>query len=148
MMEPGLLELLRHRFPFLLIDRILEREEGVFCRALKNLSINEPFFAGHFPGHPILPGVLMIEMMAQCAALIGAGGDKKTGLGYLAQVRDLSFLRPCFPGDQLLIEARLERRLGNLSRFQTTLSCQDQPVARGILSTATITPPRLEGTDT
>jgi 3-hydroxyacyl-[acyl-carrier-protein] dehydratase len=145
MSDERLLDLLRHRFPFLLIDRVLEREEGVFCRALKNLTINEPYFVGHFPGHPILPGVLMIEMMAQCAALIGLPGGKMAGLGYLAQVRDLSFLRPCFPGDQLVIEARLERRLGRLSRFQTSLSCQEQPVARGILSTATLAPQSKEG---
>jgi 3-hydroxyacyl-[acyl-carrier-protein] dehydratase len=112
---------LPHRFPFLLIDRVLELERGVRIKALKNVTINEPFFAGHFPIRPVMPGVLMLEALAQCAALLafetlGQLPDSKT-IYYLAALDAARFKRPVEPGDQLVLEAILTRSKAGVYKF-------------------------------
>lgn len=97
--------LLPHRHPFLLVDRLLEREPGRFARALKSVSLGEPYFAGHFPGYPVMPGVLIVEAMAQTAAL--AAGPLEGRIGVLAGVDGARFRRPVVPGDQLVLEAEI-----------------------------------------
>lgn len=107
-------EFLPHRYPFLLVDRIkevdLDAEDGAKIRVLKNVTINEGFFNGHFPGHPIMPGVLTLEAMAQAAGLLGLTmlGDKRkpTTLYYFAGADHVRFKRPIVPGDQICLEAR------------------------------------------
>nr|WP_189388051.1 3-hydroxyacyl-ACP dehydratase FabZ [Bacterioplanes sanyensis] len=107
-------EFLPHRYPFLLVDRVqsinLDDEEGAVIRALKNVTINEEFFNGHFPGHPIMPGVLTLEAMAQAAGLLGLSmlGDQRTPstLYYFAGADNVRFKRPIVPGDQVVLEAR------------------------------------------
>ncbi len=118
-----ILQSLPHRFPMLLVDRVLECEPGKRILAVKNVSVNEPFFVGHFPYHPVMPGVLVIESMAQAAAILsfktlGTQPDDKS-VYYFAGIDEARFKRPVIPGDQLLLEATLERRLRGVWRFAT-----------------------------
>ena len=111
-MELGINEILKtlpHRYPFLLVDRILEIVPGKRAVGIKNVTFNEEFFQGHFPGNPVMPGVLVLEAMAQVAgiALLGVVPDKEKKLLYLSGVDRCKFRRPVIPGDQLRIEAEL-----------------------------------------
>ncbi|WP_404363650.1 3-hydroxyacyl-ACP dehydratase FabZ [Marinobacter sp.] len=105
-----IMEHLPHRFPFLLVDRVTEMEKGVFIAGYKNVTINEQFFAGHFPHRPIMPGVLIIEAMAQVSGILAfATVDRRPSDGvvhYLAGSSKARFKRPVVPGDQLRLEAR------------------------------------------
>jgi 3-hydroxyacyl-[acyl-carrier-protein] dehydratase len=109
-------EYLPHRYPFLLVDRVLELEKGDSIVAIKNVTVNEPFFNGHFPDHPVMPGVLIVEAMAQAAGILGFKTmDKKPQDGsiyYFVGSDKLRFKRPVVPGDQLKLEAKVmsERR--------------------------------------
>src|SRR3989304_1942885 len=96
-----------HRYPFLLIDRILELDPGKSARGLKNVSANEPFFAGHFPGHPVMPGVLIVEALAQAGAVLACkttGFDPASQVIYFMAIDKVKFRRPVVPGDQLVLE--------------------------------------------
>jgi 3-hydroxyacyl-[acyl-carrier-protein] dehydratase len=112
---------LPHRYPILLVDRVLEIDSGKRILALKNVSINEPYFVGHFPQRPVMPGVLMLEAMAQAAALLtfealGIGPDDKT-VYYFAGIDGARFKRPVEPGDQLLLEVSVLRMKANIWKF-------------------------------
>jgi 3-hydroxyacyl-[acyl-carrier-protein] dehydratase len=100
---------LPHRYPFLLVDRVLECEVGQRIKAVKNVTINEPFFQGHFPGYPVMPGVLIIEALAQVSAILAyiTRGERPDGrsLLFFAGIDDARFKRPVFPGDQLVHES-------------------------------------------
>ncbi|MEW8977738.1 MAG: 3-hydroxyacyl-ACP dehydratase FabZ [Symbiobacterium sp.] len=104
---------LPHRYPFLLLDRLLTVEPGVRVVGLKNVTINEPYFAGHFPDEPVVPGVLLLEAMAQCGGFLFEVEGRR---GYIAAIDKARFVRPVVPGDQLIIEMRLLQRLGDLAR--------------------------------
>ena len=117
-----ILKLLPHRYPILLVDRVLEIEPGKSIKALKNVTINEPFFMGHFPKHPVMPGVLMIEAMAQAAALLsfstlGVTPDDKT-VYYFAGIDGARFKRPVGPGDQLIMDVELLRMKAGIFKFK------------------------------
>lgn len=120
----AVLEHLPHRFPFLMIDRIKELELGKRIVALKNVTINEPFFQGHFPQRPIMPGVLILEAMAQAAGILvfRTQGDKPdaNSVYYLAGIDKARFKRPVVPGDQLEIEVSLERGVRGVWKFACT----------------------------
>jgi 3-hydroxyacyl-[acyl-carrier-protein] dehydratase len=116
-----ILRKLPHRYPILLVDRVLELEAGKRIRALKNVSANEPFFQGHFPGRPVMPGVLMLEALAQAAALLsfetlGIGADDKT-VYYFAGIDGARFKRPVVPGDQLLLDVEIARMKASIWKF-------------------------------
>ncbi len=106
-----LFDYLPHRYPFLLVDRVLEVSEGERIRGYKNVTINEPFFNGHFPGHPIMPGVLIIEAMAQLSGVLAFDAKNRRPADgytyYLAGTDKARFRRPVVPGDQLMMESRI-----------------------------------------
>jgi 3-hydroxyacyl-[acyl-carrier-protein] dehydratase len=120
-----ILSQLPHRYPFLLVDRVLELDKGKRIKALKNVTINEPFFTGHFPHRPVMPGVLMLEAMAQAAALLafdmqGIRPDDKT-VYYFAGIDGARFKRPVEPGDQLIMEVSLLRLKAGVFKFKGTV---------------------------
>lgn len=112
---------LPHRYPFLLVDRVLELDKNERVLALKNVTINEPFFGGHFPHRPVMPGVLILEAMAQAAALLSfASMDQDPGedtVVYFAGIDAARFKRPVEPGDQLMIEAKLLRAKSGIYKY-------------------------------
>ncbi len=115
-----IMEMLPHRYPLLLIDRIVEMELGVSAVAIKNVTMNEPQFQGHFPGHPVMPGVLLVEAMAQtAAALVVAtmGVEAEGKLVYFMTIDNARFRRPVTPGDQLQVMVEKNRNRGNVWKF-------------------------------
>jgi len=116
-----ILEYLPHRYPFLLIDRVIECELGKRIRALKNVSVNEPFFNGHFPYYKVMPGVLVVEAMAQAAAILsfrtmGIKPDDKS-VYYFAGIDRARFKKPVIPGDQLVLEVSIERTVRSVVKY-------------------------------
>ena len=110
-------ELIPHRYPFLLVDRIEELEPGVRAVGIKNVTQNEPFFQGHFPDYPVMPGVLVVEAMAQVGAVgVMAGGEHKDKLALFAGIDGVRFRRQVLPGDVLRMEVRIERLKGRVGR--------------------------------
>lgn len=101
-----IMKILPHRYPFLLVDRILELEPGKKIVGLKNVTMNEPFFPGHFPGHPVMPGVLIVEAMAQVAAILAyqSAEENKGKVTYFVGIDNTKFRKPVVPGDQLRLE--------------------------------------------
>ncbi|MDD5285576.1 MAG: 3-hydroxyacyl-ACP dehydratase FabZ [Desulfuromonadaceae bacterium] len=102
-----IMKILPHRYPFLMVDRIVELEHGKRCVGIKNVTINEPFFQGHFPGHPVMPGVLIVEAMAQVAGIMASlASDESTRkkVTYFISIDSARFRKPVLPGDQLRIE--------------------------------------------
>lgn len=135
----GILEYLPHRYPFLLIDRVLELEPGKRIVAIKNVTINEPYFVGHFPHIPVMPGVLMIEALAQAAAILGYKSFGESGdnsVFYFAGIDDARFKRPVEPGDQMILEVWLERKKASILKFKARASVDgDTVVEAGLLCT-------------
>jgi len=116
-----ILEYLPHRYPFLLIDRVIECELGKRIRALKNVSVNEPYFNGHFPYYKVMPGVLIVEAMAQAAAILsfrtmGIKPDDKS-VYFFAGIDRARFKKPVMPGDQLVLEVSIERTVRNVVKY-------------------------------
>jgi 3-hydroxyacyl-[acyl-carrier-protein] dehydratase len=114
--------MLPHRYPFLLVDRVLDYTPNERLRALKNVTINEPFFQGHFPGHPVMPGVLIIESMAQACGLLVQMSRKhdpnSRALYFLVKVDKAKFTQIVGPGDQLILEVELKRMIRSMGLFQ------------------------------
>lgn len=117
-----ILKKIPHRYPILLVDRVLEVKKGVSIKALKNVSINEPYFSGHFPQRPVMPGVLMIEALAQAAAILGFEtldiSPEDNALFYFAGIDGARFKRPVEPGDQLVLEVTLDRQKSGIFKFK------------------------------
>ncbi|HEV8019478.1 MAG TPA: 3-hydroxyacyl-ACP dehydratase FabZ [Steroidobacteraceae bacterium] len=129
----AILERLPHRYPFLLVDRVLECRPGESIRALKNVTYNEPFFPGHFPGRPVMPGVMIVEALAQAAGILcfvtaDVIPDHRTRF-YFVGIDKARFRRPVVPGDQLLLTAQLERSLKGIWRFSTAALVGEHEVA-------------------
>jgi 3-hydroxyacyl-[acyl-carrier-protein] dehydratase len=125
-----------HRYPFLLIDRVVELKRDDSAVGIKNVSINEAFFQGHFPGHPVMPGVLIVESMAQTAAVlvVETEGDEAGKLVYLMSIDGVRFRRPVVPGDQLRVVVKKERRRANVWKFSCLAQVDGQTVAEATLS--------------
>ncbi len=134
-------EILPHRYPFLLVDRILELDLGKRVVGIKNVTINEPFFAGHFPGHPIMPGVLILEAMAQVGGFLlmsslDARGEKK--LLYFTGIDNARFRRPVVPGDQIRFELKILQRRLQVCRMQGEAYVDGKLVAAAELSSVLV----------
>jgi 3-hydroxyacyl-[acyl-carrier-protein] dehydratase len=121
-----------HRYPFLMIDRVVDVVANEGCVGIKNVSINEPFFQGHFPSRPVMPGVLIIEAMAQTSAVLVVhtlGADSEGKLVYFMSVDGARFRKPVGPGDQLRVHVRKERSRGNVWKFSAEAKVDGQLVA-------------------
>ena len=130
-----ILKHLPHRYPMLMIDRVLVREPGKRVVALKNVSANEPYFQGHFPGRPIMPGVLILEAMAQAAGLCFAEDPARASqyIYYYAGIDDARFKRPVVPGDQLRIEVEAAKVRRGMGKYVAVAKVDDQLVAEAAL---------------
>jgi 3-hydroxyacyl-[acyl-carrier-protein] dehydratase len=132
-----ILKRLPHRYPFLLVDRVLEIEPGKSIHALKNVTMNEPFFVGHFPHRPVMPGVVILEALAQAAAILafdklGVRPDDKT-VFYFAGIDRARFKRPVEPGDQLMLHVTLDRMKASIVKFTSVARVGDAVVAEADL---------------
>ena len=126
-------KILPHRYPFLLIDRVLEIEEGNYCKALKNVTGNEEVFQGHFPGQAVFPGVLMVEAMAQTAGILinsHSGEVVEDALVFFAGINHAKFRAPVVPGDQLILETTLANQRRNFWVFEGRASVDEKLVAQ------------------
>jgi UDP-3-O-[3-hydroxymyristoyl] N-acetylglucosamine deacetylase/3-hydroxyacyl-[acyl-carrier-protein] dehydratase len=114
------MKVLPHRYPFLLVDKVLEFEPRTRIVGIKNVTINEPFFAGHFPGHPIMPGVLIVEAMAQVGGmlLIGEVSDPESKVVYFTSLDNVKWRRPVRPGDQLRMEVEMTQLRGRMCKIR------------------------------
>jgi len=133
-----IMSFLPHRYPFLLVDRILEIEGDKRIVGLKNVTINEPFFQGHFPGAPVMPGVLIIESMAQVAGVMIYRDmpDKEKKLIYFTGIENAKFRRPVLPGDQLRIEMQLLNRRNNFGKMSGQATVEGKLAAEAIVAFA------------
>lgn len=128
-----ILEHLPHRYPFVLVDRVLSMELGKEIFAIKNVSVNEPYFPGHFPYHPVMPGVLIVEAMAQAAALLSfkTMGTKPTNdsVYYFAGIDSARFKKPVSPGDQIVLHVKIDRILKGIWKYTGVAKVADEVVA-------------------
>jgi 3-hydroxyacyl-[acyl-carrier-protein] dehydratase len=132
-----ILKLLPHRYPFLLVDRVLQITPRVSIKALKNVTMNEPFFQGHFPDFPVMPGVLIIEALAQTAALLTFSEAKaENAIYYFAGIDGARFKKPVLPGDQLIMTAILEREKAGIYKFQVKATVNDELAAEANITCA------------
>ena len=136
-------KILPHRYPFLMIDRVLDYQAGHSLRAIKNITINEPFFQGHFPHKPVMPGVLIIEALAQAAALLGiqdseGGRLGKSGVIYLVGVDKARFRTPAGPGDQLVINVKFLAQRRNIWKYQAAAAVDSRQIASAELLTTAV----------
>jgi len=133
-----IMEVLPHRYPFLLVDRILEIDiENMKIKALKNVTINEPFFIGHFPGNPVMPGVLIIEAMAQVGAyLMLKKAGIEDGIVLFASIEEAKFKKPVVPGDQIIFEVEGINIKKSMGKIKAVAKVDDQVVCEAILMAA------------
>ena len=132
-----ILKLLPHRYPFLLVDRVLELEPRKSITALKNVTMNEPFFQGHFPDFPVMPGVLIIEALAQTAALLTFSEERaEDAIYYFAGIDAARFKRPVLPGDQLIMTAKFDRERAGIYKFQVQATVDGEIAAEANITCA------------
>lgn len=132
-----ILKLLPHRYPFLLVDRVLEITPRESITALKNVTMNEPFFQGHFPDFPVMPGVLIIEALAQTAALLTFAEERQeNAVYYFAGIDNARFKKPVLPGDQIIMTAKLERERAGIYKFQVKATVDGELAAEANITCA------------
>ncbi|MBV8120680.1 MAG: 3-hydroxyacyl-ACP dehydratase FabZ [Alphaproteobacteria bacterium] len=132
-----IMEMIPHRYPFLMIDRVVDVVANERATGIKNLSINEAFFQGHFPSRPVMPGVLVIEAMAQTAAVLVVhtlGQESEGKLVYFMSVDNARFRRPVFPGDQLSVHVLKQRSRGNVWKFEGQAKVGDNLMAEAVFA--------------
>ena len=133
----AILKQLPHRYPFLLVDKVIELESNTRIRAIKNVTFNEPFFTGHFPGRPVMPGVLILEALAQAAGLLAfdAMGQvpDENNIYYFVGIDSARFKRPVVPGDQLALEITIDRVRGGIWKFNAVASVDGEVAAEAQL---------------
>ena len=132
-----IMEMIPHRYPFLLVDRIVNLVPGATATGLKNVTFNEPYFAGHFPGVPVMPGVLIIESMAQTAALLVVatlGPDAEGKLVYFMSIDGARFRKPVVPGDSMLVTVERLQNRRNVWKFSCCAKVEDNLVAEATIA--------------
>ena len=132
-MKINILEIMKHRYPFLLIDKVIDFDYLKSANVIKNVSYNEPWVQGHYPNHPIMPGVLLIEAMGQASAFITVDFNSeeiRPKYGYLIKVDNVKFVRPVYPGDQIVITSKLIEMVDNYICIQSVCRVDDKVVAK------------------
>ena len=132
-----IMDAIPHRYPFLLVDRIVDVVMGTSAVGVKNVSINEPFFQGHFPNHPVMPGVLIVESMAQTAGVLVVetlGPEARGKLVYFLSIDGAKFRRPVVPGDQMRVHVVKERQRGNIWKFRAEAKVDGKVAAEAVIS--------------
>jgi 3-hydroxyacyl-[acyl-carrier-protein] dehydratase len=132
-----IMQMIPHRYPFLMIDRVVDVISGESAVGIKNVSVNESYFQGHFPQHPVMPGVLMIEAMAQTAAVLVVhtlGPESEGKLVYFMSVDNARFRHPVFPGDQLQVKVVRKQNRGNVWKFEGQALVRDKVMAEAIFA--------------
>jgi 3-hydroxyacyl-[acyl-carrier-protein] dehydratase len=132
-----IMEMIPHRYPFLMIDRVIDAVRNVRATGIKNVSINESYFQGHFPARPVMPGVLIIEAMAQTAAVLVVhtlGPEAEGKLVYFMSVDDARFRRPVFPGDVMHVRVTKQRHRGNVWKFEGRAEVGGQLMAEAVFA--------------
>jgi 3-hydroxyacyl-[acyl-carrier-protein] dehydratase len=123
-----------HRYPFLLVDRVIELIPDKSAVGIKNVSINEPFFQGHFPGNPVMPGVLIVEAMAQVAAVLGVKSGMSAKVIYFMSIESAKFRKPVRPGDQLRMEVEITQRRGKVLKYSGKAFVEDKLVSEALMT--------------
>ena len=138
-----IMAMIPHRYPFLFIDKVTEIVPDNTAVGIKNVSMNEPFFQGHFPGHPIMPGVLIIEAMAQTSAIlvIETTGKRTGAVVYFMTIEQARFRQPVFPGDQLELHVEKKRSRGNVWRFSGKATVEGKLMAEAVYSAMIVDAP-------
>ncbi|UCC15737.1 MAG: 3-hydroxyacyl-ACP dehydratase FabZ [Gammaproteobacteria bacterium] len=136
-----IMQFLPHRYPFLLVDRIVDFEAGHALTAIKNVTVNEPFFPGHFPHRPVMPGVMILEALAQASGIlafitVGEMPDEDMAL-YFVGIDKARFRRPVVPGDQLTLQTTFDRRIREIWRFQTEARVAEEVAVTATMMVAT-----------
>ncbi|MBF0253030.1 MAG: 3-hydroxyacyl-ACP dehydratase FabZ [Candidatus Omnitrophica bacterium] len=131
----GIMERIPHRYPFLLVDRVLDYEAGKWIKAIKNVTMNENFFQGHFPGEPIMPGVLMIEALAQAGGVLALlDTDAKDKLAFFMTIDNVKFRKPAVPGDQLILDVEVTKVVrGNIIKTYGKVTVDGKIICEGDL---------------
>jgi 3-hydroxyacyl-[acyl-carrier-protein] dehydratase len=125
----GIQNMIPHRYPFLMVDRIVEMEPNVRAVGIKNVTVNEPFFQGHFQGNPIMPGVLIVEAMAQVAGVLAFSSGMQGSSVYFMSIEKAKFRKPVVPGDQIKLEIKVLQQRGNVWRFSGLALVDDKVVS-------------------
>ncbi|WP_264703328.1 3-hydroxyacyl-ACP dehydratase FabZ [Wolbachia endosymbiont (group A) of Volucella inflata] len=130
-----IIKILPHSYPFLLVDRVIECDPGKSIKAIKNVTFNEPFFIGHFPGHPIMPGVLIIESLAQASAICVLGKETiENKVVYLRSIENAKFRKLVTPGDTLILQANIQSMCLGVHKFRCIASVSEEKVAEATIS--------------
>ncbi|MBA8755371.1 3-hydroxyacyl-ACP dehydratase FabZ [Wolbachia endosymbiont of Drosophila bicornuta] len=130
-----IIKILPHSYPFLLVDRVIECDPGNSIKAIKNVTFNEPFFIGHFPGHPIMPGVLIIESLAQASAICVLGKETiENKVVYLRSIENAKFRKLVTPGDTLILQANIQSVCLGVHKFRCIASVSEEKVAEATIS--------------
>ncbi len=131
-----IMEMIPHRYPFLMIDRVVEVVKDDYVIGIKNVSMNEPFFQGHFPGHPVMPGVLIVEAMAQTSAALVVETDEDAAgkVVYFTSIEGAKFRKPVVPGDQIKVTAKATQHRGNVWKFDCIATVDDVKVTEARIS--------------
>lgn len=124
-----IMNILPHRYPMLLVDKVIELESNVKAVGIKNITFNEPFFQGHFPDNPIMPGVLIVEALAQLGGILASRSGAKGKAVYFLSIEKAKFRKPVVPGDHLILDVRVLHVRGNVWRFSGNAIVEDKPVA-------------------